>query len=60
MAEVLPSRGEDDPSAADKIHDAHRFLESALDSLDSARAPPELAARVQEALDAVARFRATS
>lgn len=60
MAEVLPSLGEDDPPEVDKIQDALTYLARTLEALDSAGAPPELAARVQEALDAIASYGAGS
>lgn len=46
-----------DASADEKMETAGALLKRVLDLLDSAEAPPELAARVQEALDAVAEYR---
>lgn len=61
MAAAVPSSaiGESSP-VKDGLELAVHFLKKALDVLDSMNAPPELGARVQQALDTVAETAATS
>ena len=61
MAAAVPSSaiGESSP-VEDGLELAIHFLKKALDVLDSMNAPPELGARVQQALDTVAETAATS
>lgn len=46
-------------SAQNDLDGALKLLARAIEVLDSVGAPPELAARVQEALDAVAEYRSS-
>jgi hypothetical protein len=58
MSGAMPGgAGEIGASTEDKMESAVALLKRVLDLLDSANAPPELAARVSEALDAVAESR---
>jgi prefoldin subunit 5 len=60
MSAAMPSGTEGHGvSAKDRVEAAIAQLERALDLLDSAKTPPELAARVQEALDAIEAYRSS-
>ncbi|MGH6659659.1 MAG: hypothetical protein ACREBM_08435, partial [Sphingomicrobium sp.] len=60
MSEFLPGSAEGKASRPQEQIDATiELLTKSLDLLDVAGAPPELGARVQDSLDAVARYRAT-
>jgi hypothetical protein len=57
MAAVIPaSAGGEGVPVEDSPQIAMHFLKKALDVLDKMNAPPELGARVQQALDAVAEY----
>ena len=59
MATAMPGAiGESSP-VEDGLELAIHFLKKALDVLDGMNAPPELGARVQQALDTVAETAAT-
>ena len=57
MAVALPAGAGGDGARAE-LDAAQELLSKAIEKLDCAGAPPELAARVQEALDAVTEHRA--
>jgi hypothetical protein len=58
MAVALPADAEGEgPSAPERIEADQKLLAKAIELLDYADAPPELAARVQEANDAIVKHR---
>jgi hypothetical protein len=60
MSVALPAGGDGDgASAQSKLDAALQLLNKVIELLDSAGAPPELAARAQETHDAIADYQAT-
>jgi prefoldin subunit 5 len=58
MSASMPSGAEGESvSAEERVEAAIAQLKKALNLLDSAKAPPDLAARVQEAVDAIKAYR---
>lgn len=56
---AIPSGADENGKTTELIQRAIALISEALDLLDRSGAPPEVAARVQEAIDAVEEYRST-
>ena len=59
MSAGVPSGAEDNGTRHDDVEEALSLLKQALDLLDKNNAPPEIAARVQQAIDSAEEWRST-